>query len=56
MRGIGLQLICKDFEKCIILATQDVIPADLLNNKNIYLFDNKCLYEINELIENIENN
>ena len=44
------------FEKCIILATQDVIPADLLNNKNIYLFDNKCLYEINELIENIENN
>ena len=44
------------FEKCIILATQDVIPSDLLNNTNIYLLDNKSNNEINELIENIENN
>jgi hypothetical protein len=28
------------YSNCIVLASQNVIPTDLLNNKNIFLLDN----------------
>lgn len=43
------------YSNCIILASQNVIPNDLLNNKNIFLLDNLSDNEILELIDNIEN-
>lgn len=43
------------YSNCIVLASQNVIPTDLLNNKNIFLLDNLSDNQILELIDNIEN-
>jgi len=40
--------------ECLILATSNVIPKDLLDNQNIYLIDNLTYKEINNLIFKIE--
>ena len=42
-------------ENCIILATRDSLPKDLVKYKNVYIIDNKSIAEINKLILDIEN-